>query len=71
MSSALEQMKQMPVFINGKKFMPHDSLTALEAVRVYHQFVRCTLNLCGKRCEGDDDCIRQLGLERHFVAGNT
>lgn len=66
--SALDQMRQLPVFINGKKFMPLDDLTALESVRVLRQFIRCSFNLCGRRCVGNNDCIRRLALERHFPA---
>lgn len=65
--SPIQHMRALPVFINGKKFMPLDTLTALESVRVFRQFARCTLNLCGRRCRGDDDCIRQLDLGRHFI----
>lgn len=64
--SALDRMRELPVFINGKKFMPQDNLTAMESVKVLQQFIRCSFNLCGRRCEGDNDCIRRLSLERHF-----
>lgn len=67
--SVLDRMRRLPIFVNGKKFMPENNLTALESARVLHQYIRCSFNLCATRCEENDDCIRRLGLERHFVAG--
>lgn len=69
--SVLDRMRGLPIFINGKKFMPENNLTALESASVLHQYIRCSFNLCATRCAENDDCIRRLGLERHFVMASS
>ncbi len=64
--NTIDQMKALPVIINGKRLVPDHTLTAKEATSICLQFIRCTFDMWGSRCKGDD-CLRRFGLGRHFT----